>query len=73
MLDRPSKPIISKNFYVSKPVCPRNINSSRSFYSSNVCQSRSDVRPSKPVRLSKPVWKSVCKPVCPSNVTVNPM
>ena len=69
----PSKPIISKNFCLSKPVCPRNINSSRSFCSSNVCQIQSNVRPSKPVCLSKPVWKYVCKPVCPSNVTVNPM
>ena len=60
---RPSKPIISKNFYLSKPVCPRNINSSRCIRSSNVCQLRNNIRPSKPVR--KPVWK----PVCPSNVT----
>ena len=45
---RPSKPVclnsvclfISKNFYLSKPVCPRNINPSRSIHSSNVCQSK---------------------------------
>ena len=73
---RPSKPIILTKkkfiFHLSKPVCPRNINSSRSIRSSNFFQSRSNVSPSKPVR--KPVWKPVCpsnatpsKPVCPSN------
>ena len=90
---RPSKPVclsnvrsskltISSNFYLSKPVCPRNITSfSRSSRSSDVCQGRSKVIPSKPVRSSdiypsKPVhiWPSkpaglsnIClsKPVCP--------
>ena len=66
---RPSKPIISKNYFLSKPVCPRNINASGSIRSSNVCQLRSDVSPSKPVRPSKPVCKPVCKPLCPRNVT----
>ena len=43
----PSKPTISSNFYLSKPVCPRNISYSRSIRSSDVCQSRSNVIPSK--------------------------
>ena len=59
----------SANVYLSKPACPRNISSSRSILSSNVCQSRSNVSPSKPVCPIKLVWKPVCKPVCPSNVT----
>ena len=52
-------------FHVSKPACPRNISSSRSIRSSDVCRSRSNVGPSKPVRSS-----DVCpsKPVRPSNV-----
>ena len=36
---RPSKPTISSNFYLSKPVSPRNISFSRSIRSSDVCQS----------------------------------
>ena len=60
-----SKPTISSNFYLSKPVCPRNISFSRSIRSSDVCQSQSNVIPSKPVRSS-----DVCpsETVCPSNV-----
>ena len=49
---RPSKPIISSKFYLSKPACPRNISSSISIRSSDVCQSRSNAIPSKPVRPS---------------------
>ena len=45
---RLSKTTLSSNFYLSKPVCPRNISSSRSIHSSDVCQSRSNVIPSKP-------------------------
>ena len=66
---RPSEPIVSKNFYLSNPVCPRSNNFSRSIDSSIVCQSQSNVSPSKAVFRSKPVCKLVCKPVCPSNVT----
>ena len=70
---RPSKPIISKSFCLSKPVCPRNINSSRSIRSSNVCQLR-NVSPSKLVPpVCKPVYSSnvfPSKPVRPSNTIV---
>ena len=61
--------LFPKNSDLSKSVCPRKINSSRSIRSSNVCQSRSNISPSKPVHPSKPVRRPVCKPVCPSNVT----
>ena len=59
---RLSKPIISKNVYLSKPVCPRNINGNRSIHSSNVCQSQRNVIP------SKPVCQPVRKLACPSQV-----
>ena len=59
---RPSKPTIFSSFYLRKPVCPRNISFSRSIRSNDVCQSRSNVIPSKPVRSSD---------VCPSE-TVHP-
>ena len=76
---RPSKTIISSNFYLSKPVFPRNIISSRCIYSSAVCQNPTNliasksvcpigVCPSKPVRPSK-VYSS--KPVCPSDICPN--
>ena len=76
---RPSKPVclsnvcpckstISSNFYLSKPVCPRNISFSRSIRSSDVCQSRSNVIPSKPVRPSD-IYPS--KPVQPGNTCLS--
>ena len=65
----PSNRKKKKNLYQSKPVCSRNISSSGSIHLSIVCQSRSNVGPSKPVCPSKLVRKPVCKPVCPSNVT----
>ena len=58
----PSKPIISSNFYLSKPVCPRNINSSRYIRSSDACQSQSNVIPSKPVRSSKACLSKTVRP-----------
>ena len=66
---RPGKPLISKNFYLKKPVCPRNINSSTCIRSSNACQVQGNFNPSKSVLPNKPVRKPVCKPVFPNNVT----
>ena len=65
---RPSKPTISSNFYLSKPVCPRNISFSRPIRSSDICQSRSNVIPSKPIRSCDVCPSETVRPidVCPS-------
>ena len=65
--------------YPRKPAYPRNISSSRFICSSDVCQSRSNVSPSKPVRPScaypsKPGRLSnvnPIKPVLPSNTCLS--
>ena len=75
----PSKPIISNNFCLRKTVCPRSISFCRSIRSSDVCQSRSNVIPSKPARPSnacltktaRPSKFYSSKPVCPSNICPN--
>ena len=74
-----SKPTISSNFYLSKLVCPRNVSFSRSIRSSDVCQSRSNVIPSKPIRpgnaclgkAARPSKFYPSKPYSPSNICPN--
>ena len=61
-------PLFQKT-YLTKPVCPRNINSSRSIRLNNVCHSKSNVSPSKSVCPSKTTPKPFCKPVWLSKVT----
>ena len=73
----PSKRTVSSNFYPSKPVCPRNIR--RSICSSDVCQSQTNVIPSKPVhpgnaylgKTAPPSKFYFSKPPSPSNICPN--